>query len=100
IRDFHVTGVQTCALPICMNEFEVQALIEYTFRRYGGRPGYASIVGSGPNSTVLHYNRDDRFMQAGELLLIDAAASYGGYTADIKIGRASCRERAAIRGSA
>lgn len=66
-----------------MNEFEVQALIEYTFRRYGGRPGYASIVGSGPNSTVLHYNRDDRFMQAGELLLIDAAASYGGYTADI-----------------
>lgn len=66
-----------------MNEFEIQALIEYTFRRYGGRPGYASIVGSGPNSTVLHYNRDDRFMQPGEVLLIDAAASYGGYTADI-----------------
>ena len=67
-----------------MNEFEIQALLEYTFRRYGGdRPAYASIVGSGPNSTVLHYNRDDRYMQAGDLLLIDAAASFGGYAADI-----------------
>jgi Xaa-Pro aminopeptidase len=72
------------ALEPGMNEFEIQALLEYTFRRYGAdRPGYASIVGSGPNSTVLHYNRDDRFMQAGELLLIDAAASYGGYSADV-----------------
>lgn len=72
------------ALEPGMNEFEIQALIEYTFRRYGAdRPSYASIVGSGPNSTILHYNRDDRFMNAGELLLIDAAASYGGYSADI-----------------
>jgi Xaa-Pro aminopeptidase len=72
------------ALEPGMNEFEIQAIIEYTFRRYGAdRPAYASIVGSGPNSTVLHYNRDDRFMSAGELLLIDAAASYGGYAADI-----------------
>lgn len=67
-----------------MNEFEIQALIEYTFRRNGAdRPAYASIVGSGPNSTVLHYNRDDRFMSGGELLLIDAAASYAGYAADV-----------------
>ena len=67
-----------------MNEFEIQALLEYTFRRYGAdRPAYASIVGSGPNSTVLHYNRDDRYMKAGDLLLIDAAASFGGYAADI-----------------
>jgi Xaa-Pro aminopeptidase len=67
-----------------MNEFEIQALLEYTFRRYGAdRPAYASIVGSGPNSTVLHYNRDDRYMKAGDVLLIDAAASFGGYAADI-----------------
>ncbi|HZI28449.1 MAG TPA: Xaa-Pro aminopeptidase [Gemmatimonadaceae bacterium] len=72
------------ALEPGMNEFEIQALLEYTFRRYGGdRPAYASIVGSGPNSTVLHYNRDDRYMKAGDLLLIDAAASFGGYAADI-----------------
>jgi Xaa-Pro aminopeptidase len=72
------------ALEPGMNEFEIQALLEYTFRRYGGdRPAYASIVGSGPNSTILHYNRDDRYMKAGDLLLIDAAASFGGYAADI-----------------
>ena len=72
------------ALEPGMNEFEIQALLEYTFRRYGAdRPAYASIVGSGPNSTVLHYNRDDRYMQAGDLLLIDAAASFGGYAADV-----------------
>ena len=67
-----------------MNEFEVQALAEYVFRRNGGdRPGYGSIVGSGPNSTTLHYNRDDRFMQAGELVNMDMATYYGGYTADV-----------------
>lgn len=67
-----------------MNEFEVQALAEYVFRRNGGdRPGYGSIVGSGPNSTTLHYNRDDRFMQAGEMVNMDMATYYGGYSADV-----------------
>jgi Xaa-Pro aminopeptidase len=67
-----------------MNEFEIQALIEYTFRRYGAeRPAFASIVGSGPNATILHYNRDDRFMEAGDVLVMDVGASYGGYAADV-----------------
>jgi len=67
-----------------MNEFEIQALAEYTFRRNGADgPSYGSIVGSGPNSTTLHYNRDDRFMRDGELLTMDMAAYYGGYSADI-----------------
>jgi Xaa-Pro aminopeptidase len=67
-----------------MNEFEMRALVEYFFRRYGGEgPAYGSIVGSGPNSTTLHYQASDRFMNAGEVLLIDAAASYGGYAADV-----------------
>ena len=47
-----------------MNEFEIQALIEYTFRRNGAdRPSFSTIVGSGPNSTTLHYNADDRFIE-------------------------------------
>ena len=67
-----------------MNEFEIQALAEYTFRRNGGdRPAYGSIVGSGPNSTTLHYNRDDRFMNAGEVVNMDMSTYYGGYAADI-----------------
>lgn len=67
-----------------MNEFEIQALVEYVFRRNGAeRPAYSSIVGSGPNSTTLHYRDADRFMQDGEVLLIDVGASYRGYAADI-----------------
>jgi Xaa-Pro aminopeptidase len=67
-----------------MNEFEVQALIEYTFRRYGAdRPGFATIVGSGPNATTLHYNADDRFMQAGDMVVMDIGAAYRGYSADV-----------------
>jgi Xaa-Pro aminopeptidase len=66
------------------NEFEVQGLIEYTFRRNGAeRPSFATIVGSGPNSTALHYNADDRFIQAGEVVVMDIGASYGGYAADV-----------------
>ena len=67
-----------------MNEFEIRALMEYMFRRNGAEgPAYGSIVGSGPNSTTLHYQASDRFMEDGEVLLIDAAASYGGYAADV-----------------
>jgi Xaa-Pro aminopeptidase len=67
-----------------MNEFELQALVEYTFRRNGAdRPGYASIVGAGPNGTTLHYNRDDRFLDASDLIVMDVGALYQGYSADI-----------------
>jgi len=67
-----------------MNEFELQAQIEHTFRRYGSeRPAFASIVGSGPNSTILHYNQNDRFMEDGDVVVVDIGASYQGYAADI-----------------
>ena len=67
-----------------MNEFEIQSLIEYTFRRNGAdRPSFATIVGSGPNSTTLHYNADDRFTSAGEVVVMDIGASYRGYAADV-----------------
>jgi Xaa-Pro aminopeptidase len=72
------------ALEPGMNEFELQALIEYTFRRNGAdRPSFATIVGSGPNSTTLHYNANDRFIQAGETVVMDIGASYKGYAADV-----------------
>jgi Xaa-Pro aminopeptidase len=72
------------ALAAGWNEFEIRALLEYVFVRNGADgPAYASIVGSGPNSTTLHYRAADRFMKAGEVLLIDAGASYAGYAADV-----------------
>ncbi|MEO8563170.1 MAG: aminopeptidase P family protein [bacterium] len=67
-----------------MNEFEIQALIEYTFRRNGAdRPSFSTIVGSGPNSTTLHYNVDDRFFEPTDMIVMDIGASYKGYAADV-----------------
>jgi Xaa-Pro aminopeptidase len=69
--------------PGC-GENEIQALLEATFRRFGGdRPGYGSIVGSGANATILHYVQDNRVMRDGELLLIDAATSFRHYSSDV-----------------
>lgn len=66
------------------NEFETQAVIEYTFRRNGAeRPSFSTIVGSGPNSTTLHYNADDRFYGDNDVVVMDIGASYGGYAADV-----------------
>ena len=65
-------------------EFEMEAIIEGTFLEYGAAmPGFPSIVGSGPNSTILHYEPNDRLMEEGDLLLMDIGAEYGYYTADI-----------------
>jgi len=69
--------------PGC-NEGEIQAVLEGTFRRMGGeRPGYGSIVGSGPNALALHYMRNTRVARAGEVMVIDAATSYQHYVADV-----------------
>ena len=65
-------------------EYEVEAAIEQVYLANGAmNPGYPSIVGSGPNATILHYGASSRQMQAGEILLVDAAGSYDGYTVDI-----------------
>ncbi len=65
-------------------EYEVEAALEKVYLERGAPSwGYPSIVGSGPNATILHYDRSRRQMKAGELLLIDAAAFYEGMTADI-----------------
>lgn len=65
-------------------EYEVEAAIEHVYLRSGAMSwGYPSIVGSGPNATILHYNKSNRRMERGDLLLVDAAANYEGYTGDI-----------------
>ncbi len=67
-----------------MFEYEVEAIIEYIFRKNGAQgPGFPSIVGSGPNSTILHYEDNNRQTQDGDLLLMDVGAEYGHYTADV-----------------
>ncbi|MDH3307169.1 MAG: aminopeptidase P N-terminal domain-containing protein [Acidimicrobiia bacterium] len=66
------------------HEFQVQAVMEAVFRQEGSpRNGYPSIVASGPNACILHYTENRRRMDAGDLLLIDAAAESGYFSADI-----------------
>ena len=67
-----------------MYEYELQAIVEAGFRRAGAEgPSFASIVGSGPNSTQYHYQRNDRRMAAGDIIVMDVGASYRGYAADV-----------------
>lgn len=65
-------------------EYEVKALIEYTFAKNNcARDGFPSIVASGPNATILHYEGQQRKMENGDLLLMDIGAEYGYYSADV-----------------
>ena len=45
--------------------------------------GYAPIVGAGPNSTVLHYDKLSRKIEDGDIVVMDVGAQYSGYSADI-----------------
>lgn len=65
-------------------EYEVEAEILRVFRSRGAeRPAYLPIVGSGPNATILHHRRNDRLMEDGDLVLIDAGAEVGYYASDV-----------------
>jgi Xaa-Pro aminopeptidase len=67
-----------------VSEGEVRAEAERIWRVRGGRrAAYESIVGSGPNSTILHYPRSERTMKEGELVLMDMATEYAHYATDI-----------------
>ncbi len=64
-------------------EYEVMAEILHEFHRNQADISYHPIVGSGPNSCVLHYRDNDREMKDGELLLIDAGCEYQYYASDV-----------------
>ena len=65
-------------------EYELQAALEYEFTRLGGaRPAYGSIVGGGVRGTQLHYMRNRGDLKPGDMVVIDAATEYEGYSADV-----------------
>ena len=67
-----------------MWEYELEAMVEGGFRRAGADgPSFASIVGSGPNATQYHYEKNDRRMAAGDVVVMDVGAAYHGYAADV-----------------
>ncbi len=65
-------------------EFNVQEAVEHAYKSAGAREtAYRTIAGTGFNATVLHYHANSRAIQAGELLVLDSGASFGGYAADV-----------------
>jgi len=65
-------------------ERDVQTRIEYAFFSNGATGlSYGTIVGSGSNGAVLHWDHNDRALRAGDVVVIDAAAEYGRYAADV-----------------
>ena len=72
------------AIKAGVTEREISALLQYEWGKRGcERPAYAPIVGSGYNSTVLHYSDDSGTMQAGDVVVMDAAGEYSLYASDI-----------------
>lgn len=80
-------------------EYEVAAAMEHIYRSHGcERNAYAPIVGTGPNSVILHYRADKRKMDAGDLVVMDVGAECASYAADITrtvpvSGKFSARQR-------
>ncbi len=65
-------------------EYQVAAKMEYVHAMGGAEAeAYAPIVGAGPNSTSLHYDKLSRKIADGDIVVLDVAAQYGGYAADI-----------------
>jgi Xaa-Pro aminopeptidase len=80
--DAHIQAMGACKPG--MYEYELEAILMYEFYRQGARAtAYNSIVGSGKNTCVLHYIRNDKRIADGDLVLIDAGAEYQNYASDI-----------------
>ncbi|MFY2763286.1 aminopeptidase P N-terminal domain-containing protein [Arenimonas sp. MALMAid1274] len=80
-------------------EYEVEAALQYTYRRNDAVAAYEPIVGAGANGCVLHYRDNNGPLADGDLLLCDAGAEYAGYASDITRtwpvnGRYSAEQRA------
>jgi Xaa-Pro aminopeptidase len=78
----HCVAMQVCQPD--MNEFQLEAHIQFEFAKHGARqPAYTTIVGGGDNACILHYTQNNQVLNAGELVLIDAGGELDGYAGDI-----------------
>jgi len=81
-----------------VNETEIEAEFAHEFIRRNGQFAYTPIIASGKSACVLHYIQNDQVCKKGDLLLLDVAASYANYNADLTRtipvgGRFSPRQR-------
>lgn len=80
--DAHLEAMKT--MRPGMYEYQVAAKMAEMHALGGSEAeGYAPIVGAGPNSTTLHYDRLDRKLAGGDVVVLDVGAQYSGYSADI-----------------
>ncbi len=83
-----------------VREYEIEAEFLHEFIRHGSRGfAYQPIIASGGNSNVLHYVTNDQVCKDGDLLLLDVAAEYANYNADLTRtipvnGKFTARQRA------
>jgi Xaa-Pro aminopeptidase len=67
-----------------LHEYEIAAkMVEVHAMGGSEAEGYAPIVGAGPNSTALHYDKLARKIEGGDIVVLDVGAQYSGYSADI-----------------
>ncbi len=65
-------------------EYQIAAVADFVFRWHGAAgPAYFPVVGSGPNSCVLHYHDNTRKLEAGDLVVMDFGPDYRFYESDI-----------------
>jgi len=78
----HVRAMQ--ASRAGLHEYSLEAELDYEFRKSGAKmPAYGSIVASGDNSCILHYQQNDAVLKDGDLVLIDAGCEIDCYASDI-----------------
>lgn len=65
------------------HEYEVEAELDYAFRRAGGEHGFDPIVASGANATVAHYFQNNSPLKKGSFVMMDVGAKLNGYPADL-----------------
>tara|TARA_R110002096_G_scaffold16662_4_gene56842 strand:- start:490 stop:1809 length:1320 start_codon:yes stop_codon:yes gene_type:complete len=67
-----------------VKEYEIEAELIHEFVRHGSRGfAYEPIIASGKNACILHYLSNDQPCQDGDLILLDVAAEYANYNADL-----------------
>ena len=78
----HIEALKSCEPG--MREYEIASLVEYIFARNGCESvAYGSIVGSGVNSCVLHYESVRKTLEKGDFICMDVGAEYHGYASDV-----------------
>jgi Xaa-Pro aminopeptidase len=78
----HVRAMRECRVGAY--EYELEAALSHTYRKSGARRhAFEPIVASGANCTVLHYVENDKIINDGDLVLIDAGCEFEYYDADV-----------------